>query len=256
MGALLVKASAPSTLAVKAGAAALSRLQLPEINYEPGCVLSLPLWGEGIMKTDAFNSRDVNAHSCTVIGATWGTQGRTFDELDDYVDLGNPTALRLSTKLTILVWVKHVAATATWAILMKHNDGADRSYGLWVNPTTYFFNVSSDGGGTNSDLSYYLDNFKGDGTSHQIAVTFDNTLADGSRIAMFRDGSPAAQVNNIIGFGQGNTIFDSTQNVTIARKSDGIWFLPGTIGEVLIYNRALTAGDIMHNYLATKWRYQ
>ena len=33
-------------------------------------------------------------------------------------------------------------------------------------------------------------------------------------------------------------------------------FLPGIIGEIRIYNRALTPGEIQHNYLATKWRYR
>ena len=36
----------------------------------------------------------------------------------------------------------------------------------------------------------------------------------------------------------------------------GKWFLNGLVGEICIFNRALTFLEVQRHYLATKWRYR
>ena len=54
--------------------------------FDPSLVLYLPLYQpDGA----SFASRDAYGHLCTVTGALWTPQGRTFDGADDIIDLGN-----------------------------------------------------------------------------------------------------------------------------------------------------------------------
>jgi hypothetical protein len=46
----------------------------------------------------------------------------------------------------------------------------------------------------------------------------------------------------------------NTDSVKIGGGETETWL--GVIGEVRVYNRALSPLEIQHNYLATKWRYR
>ncbi len=50
--------------------------------------------------------------------------------------------------------------------------------------------------------------------------------------------------------------YASGMQIGIAKVPGDTATFAGVVGEVLIYNRLLTDGEIMQNYLATKWRYR
>ena len=57
---------------------------LPIDMNDPTLVLYLPLWyPHGDMTGSPIYSYDINRHSCTVTGAVWGSQGRTFGTDDE-----------------------------------------------------------------------------------------------------------------------------------------------------------------------------
>jgi len=52
--------------------------------FDPSLELYLPLYE---LDGSSFMSKDACGHICLVTGALWGSQGRTFDGGDDYIDI-------------------------------------------------------------------------------------------------------------------------------------------------------------------------
>jgi hypothetical protein len=64
--------------------------------YDPSLVLYLP-FADHDMAGSTIISKDLNAHSCTVTGATWGSQGRSFDSTyDDFISVPDSPSLNLT----------------------------------------------------------------------------------------------------------------------------------------------------------------
>lgn len=64
----------------------------------------------------------------TILGATWTTAGRygnalSFNGATSYVDLGNPTALRLTGSMTIEAWIKAAANPANDGQIVAKSNG-------------------------------------------------------------------------------------------------------------------------------------
>jgi hypothetical protein len=84
------------------------------------------------------------------------------------------------------------------------------------------------------------------------ALTSPTHLAgvyDGANITLYVNGvagTPVAKTGDINNYGQ---VF------TVGRYLTETSF-KGLIGEIMLYNRALSLAEIQHNYLGTKWRYQ
>ncbi len=185
-----------------------------------GLVGYFPLWHPEL-NTSPFISKDLNAHSCTVSGATWGATGRTFDGVDDRISVAASPAFVI-TGGTVVVWVKQTYSTTIGRWPMDFRP-ADNSTGwLYIPPLTNDIVVSQ---GT-----VYVDLVQtttvGAGAWHMVSVIGIN-LGNGGQAAIGDRGEHVVGHNML-----------------------------GTIGEVLIYNRALSPVEIQNIYLATKWRYQ
>jgi len=73
-----------------------------------GCVLYLPLW-QPDMAGSTIISKDKSANSCTVTGAVWGSQGRTFDGINDVITCGSAITIP-ATASTYCLWIKDTDA--------------------------------------------------------------------------------------------------------------------------------------------------
>jgi len=221
-----------------------------------GLMLYLPLWA---LKGSGFKSTDAYRHSCAVTGAVWGSQGRTLDG-DDYI---NPTygATLYPTLATFMCWVK--STNDAGMVLAGWTDTTvDATYqAVWIgdgvtgsltneliamlrNPTNpYILGYET---ATRTELF--------DGAFHHVAVTFNGTTC-----SIYLDG---ASKTVTVGSGSNNGKFGGLAGVN--EMNIGSWnrltgragYLTGSIGDVWLYNRALSAVEIQHNRLATMWRYQ
>ncbi len=212
----------------------------PDFIFDPSLVLYLPLY-----KLDgaSFMSKDAYGHLCTVTGALWTPRGRDFDGTDDYILVPHTDSIAITDILTILAWVK-TSRTAHMIIVGKDY----REYEIGLVQTSTRIQV------------YY-----GDGTSNQ-PVALDNTpdIWDDNfhhiGVVIRKDGAGCDSIidgNFIESVTSGALTGSGTRNVYIGlRSSDQSINFLGTIGEVMIYNRALTPLEIQRNYLATKWRYR
>ena len=206
-----------------------------------GLVLNVPLWQ---FRGSKFKSIDPYHHTCTVTGATWGLQGRTFDGIDDYITIPDAPSLYLNKNFTI-IWQGKKTAAGNQAVVTKDTPtGNQREWGAWFNGALKaYFEIGGDGTTlTSADTS---------NTALSLDVFYQLTyMGDGTNLSLFVNGvldnTPSALPASV---------FDSTSPIYIGTRAGGELFI-GTTGEVLIYNRALSLAEIQQIYLATKWRYQ
>ncbi len=215
--------------------------------FDPSLVLYLPLYE---LDGASFMSKDIYGHLCTVTGAIWTPQGRSFDGSDDNVNCGNDTALDIGIcGGTFVAWLKPAAVAATYIAVMKGGGGAGSiNYRLGIDATLLDFRA--DIGGTVRTLTS-----AGKPVSVNEWICFSAKLQYLSdlvwtRMFLYIDGIEYAQAT------YGSFPIITTSNLRIGSSDIPNLFYNGVIGEVLIYNRPLTALEIQRNYLATKWRYR
>ncbi len=193
-----------------------------------------------VTTSNIIRSMDSTGHLCTVTGATWGYQGRTFDG-DDFIELGNPTALQITgAAITVALWIKFTDANLGTVILSKWGDQSAyiMYFGGAGNPT-FAVNTSSSVAltslSTNNDGAWHFICGFYDGANVNLEV--DNVAAN----------TPAAQTGNIA---------SASTTVRIARYGDAFTgYFIGNIGGVFIFNRSLPFTERLRLYQATKWRY-
>ena len=164
-----------------------------------------------------------------------------FDGTNDYVSCGNASSLQ-STIGSVSAWVKTTTPGSSYRSIITKQD----SWGLFV----------KDGILITYDWSAIADRTTGinisDGTWKNVVMTFTETI-----------GTPS---NNAIVYLNGNPVLTTTVkydnnniNLEIGRGGNlppgSSQFLNGNISQALLYNKVLTAQEVLQNYNATKTRY-
>lgn len=209
--------------------------------FDASVVLYLPLHE---LDGSSFMSGDAYGHLCTANGAVWRPDGYYFDGVSDYIDCGNQPSIRANiVNGTVECWAR-TPASAVWMGLI----GTARSDG------THGYRMGISNGG-------YLSGLIGDNTSYNNLVSTNTVLDDdawrhlaftfdANYLKLFVDGN-----EDCAAIARTKTI-TCDKNFRIGAWADLVSYYTGTIGEVRVYNRALTPQEIQHNYQATKWRYQ
>ena len=222
--------------------------------FDPSLVLYLPLYE---LDGSSFASKDAYGHLCTVTGALWRPNGRSFDGTDDYIKWDSSISTFASlAEGTIIVWFKTDTVTLdgyqtlfgatdqsdsnSEVSLRTYNTGARlmiREGGSW--------SILTDAIGTLTTTEWFCFAVTVDATGNKaflqgLQQSFTYSVGDSNTQAFF------------------NTVSDLDAIRLGYKAHSGADKLPfsGLIGEFAIYNRALTPQEIQHNYLATKWRYQ
>lgn len=217
---------------------------------DPSLVLYLPLWYPDSETTGStIISKDINRHSCTVTGATWGTTGRTFNGTSDNIELpaGSISTFDLAN-YTLIGWVKDSNTTqANTKVLSNRALGGDPctfQFGA-LNATTWdlWWRSSS----ANKTGQWTVDT--SDGLFHHAAVVKASSTA------------PVFYLDGVSKGSNGSTDDadspDSSVVIGCSRwggAKNGFW--KGVIGETFIYNRILSAAEVSHNEKVTEWRYR
>ena len=116
------------------------------------------------------------------------------------------------------------------------------------------FGVSTD---TTQKFSYYIANGYVTGNTadtawHYHTIVFDGTQSVGNRLDVNVDGV-ASTLNQIQPVG--NISLGSNSSLFVGSRPDTTLPYAGDIGEIIMYGRTLTAGEIasVENYLSGKW---
>ncbi len=211
---------------------------------DPSLVLYLPFYYTGLQGS-SFKSIDLGRYTCTVTGALWTSQGRTFDG-DDRIACGTASVLNfgLNQDFAIELWLKRGAVLTTGGIISKMNAAETAGWDLWihVNDTLRLTIADADGSSAVAFTSAIIETT----TFHHIVINVDRIGGTfDCYLDLVKNSQASARPKDLtgvtplyIGWGQ--------------NAAYGV----NTTGEVRIYNHLLTLGEIRYNNLVTKWRYQ
>jgi hypothetical protein len=164
-----------------------------------------------------------------------------FSGTGSYVDCGNSTNLQL-TSGSINVWFRGIQGTQTGtggynAIVVKQF-----AYGLFIsgsNLVTYDWG-NNVGRNTNTNVA--------NNTWYNACMTFTTTTGTPSNNAIiYLNGSPILTTTI--------RLSNQTVNLFIGYGNSVGQFLVGSVSQTSIYNRALSAQEVLQNYNATKTRF-
>jgi chitodextrinase len=193
--------------------------------------------GAGTTTADASG----NAITGTLLNTTWTTSGKyskalSFNGTTSYVDLGNPTALRLTGSATWSAWVFATGTPGDDGQIISKSGDSD-GWQLKTTPDTGVrtFGITISNGSSsvqrNSQTVVALNTWYHVAGVYNAAAQTLNIYVNGVLDNGILTGTVPAAQNN------------STVNVNIGRRTGGFYFI-GTIDEVRVYNRALSQVEI------------
>jgi hypothetical protein len=200
-----------------------------------------------------------NPVSGSIYNDTSGSYGNNesfaFDSVDDNIATeSNISVLNLTTKLSITVWV-YITTTSNYrGIFTKGNNNNERgSYSASVKNTTN--NTIRFYLGVNSSTVVYADtstNLSGN-TWHNLSFIYDGTGASNTdKVKIYLNGSPETLSFNGTML---TNVFSNNSPFHLGTYGYPSLLFNGNIGPLLIYNRALSAGEILQNYNRVKGRF-
>lgn len=235
----------------------LSKPNLPGV-YAKGTNLTLsPIYNTsglvGYWPFDNGSGSAVVDSSGNNIGGTWygtpagdgGTyyisgkigKAATFNGSDDYIQIVPSTVLNsVSSAITVAFWMKASSNSAWNMPLCKDDESGSGGWLVQVKSSTNL-RIDTSGGLDQEAWSTGLDS-----TWHFITFTVNGTSASG-----FLDGQILDTYPIVLGVGIGNSL-----NLVMGQYIYGGHIFLGSIDDVRIYNRALSASEIKALYNATK----
>jgi len=209
----------------------------------PNLVLYLPLWK---LDGSSFMSKDAYGHLCTVTGALWQPDGRYFDGTDDDISCGTNIALASAARGTVEFWIKFsTAGTEEWFLEIRETTFTD--YLAMRREAGNTLHIKIEDGNVTVTTLATVETITDTGFHHIVATQ------DGTGAKIYLDGIVCSVTGT-------NSTYWTAHLTTLSKvfvgKAANWGVLEGWIGEVRIYNRALTPTEIQNIYLATKWRYR
>ena len=193
-------------------------------------------------ETTAYDSSGNSNNGTLVSGPTWTTGqidgALSFDGENDYVNMGSANNLRINytgNQITIMAWIYWKGHPSALARIGGFS-GYGGDYALWVRQDKLIlFEVDGQNGNAKySTQTINLDQW------HHIVGTFNQ-----SAMRIYIDGNQAGEKTSLFyppTEGTSNLRFGNAEN----------YYFNGTIDDIRIYNRALSASEISAIYNATK----
>ncbi len=184
--------------------------------------------GSGTIATDASPRRNTGA----VSGAAWTGAGRnggalSFDGVDDWVAVPDADSLDLTNRMTLEAWVRPGTASAWRTVILKERIGS-LAYALYSS-TTSAGRPNAEAG--SADL-YGASALPTSAWSH-LAATYD-----GSTLRFYVNGTEVAS--------RSSTVLMPKTTGALRIGGNSIWgeFFQGTLDDVRIYDRSLSAAEV------------
>jgi hypothetical protein len=198
-----------------------------------------------------------NANNGTLAGATGGPTSNVsnkgnilFDGVDDSVLITNNATLRPSTELTIEYVIKG-STPAGWNPIIGYGNGdyTNGNYLCWVETGGALNSLCRiNNSGTVTEYRQY----SGIGISSTALKCMSFTMRIGDSIRSYYNGVDT-NTPTVLPSG-GSFYYGGTTSAYQISGAGGAW-LNGNIYYMRLYNRALTATEVMQNFQATKTRF-
>ncbi len=166
----------------------------------------------------------------------------TFDGSDDYIDTNQSLA---SETFTVGAWFKSSAGGIKMILSKETAAGWPWNYRIWLNGGQIIGDIAQTGG-ANVSISSTLTNYNNGNWYYVMFSRNDSTLK------LYVNGVEIKTASDTLT----GTIINS-QEVWFGRSAylGGSYPYNGSLGEMMIYNRVLSAEEILQNYNVTKNRY-
>ena len=171
-----------------------------------------------------------------------------FDGVDDYINCGSNNIINTGSSFTVGFWINMTSmpSTVTSPIIIKSN--AD-DFLILISSRTSYEGISIGSGTkwaqgrTNTTSSFFLQQWV------HVAVTYNGSGANNlSNFNIYEN-----SINKTITSGTAGLLSQSTSTIIGYINSGNT--LNGKISNFSIYNRALSATEVLQNYNATKTRF-
>ncbi len=180
-----------------------------------------------------------------ITGATWVRDGLSFDGINQYVNCGGASGVfDITGAITLIAYIKTTTTLATTSrVIGKGENGGERGYFLAYRGSDNILFIGTNENSMRQTAPVSIT----DGGIHQIAATYNGNGND-TGYSIYADGR---DIGALIESGVAGDFESTTQPLLIAAEfDDGALDHPfeGDISYVLIYNRALNAGEILQLY--------
>jgi len=197
--------------------------------------------------SDSTTAKDISKYNNdgTVTGADLTNEGKfkegyEFDGINGDIEIDFCQELNLTNNLTISAWFKPKSFASTHYLIGKGTTAATTSYLLYQGTDDLWFRV---GNGTGAPFSKCQGSIKQNKWYHAVGVF------NGTTLTTYMDGGYCSQ-----GAFDGN-VYGGNYNIFLGAKTTDNSVLNGTLDEVKIYNRALSASEVAGLYNGTKTRH-
>ena len=173
----------------------------------------------------------------TTKGTQFVGEGSTSFDGDDYIDCGNDSSLQITGKsITVSTWFK-LDGDTDWDKIVANSDGGSYEDGFTLFYQDEKLHFSINHYSTNVAINAFTDY----GNWHHVVGVYDGTLSS-ANIKIYLDGVLGTTTDNY------TTDIGNTRNTYIgAGYNSGVGdFFTGSIKNVAIWNRALTATEVQN----------
>jgi hypothetical protein len=212
---------------------------------------SSPAGNDATQATSANRPSYVAASSINGMPAVQFSGG-SDNSTSDFMSVADDDALDNSAGLVFYAALRptSLGSPGVQGIIGKrtnHTTTANYAYNwfFWTSNAIYY-DINTSDNRLNTGATTYSSN-----NNYIIGTQFDGTLASGSRLRMYTNGS-----NHTTGTESTTTVINSTENVIIGTMNLNYGqYFAGQIGELMICNAVLTSAQriIVDNYLAAKY---
>jgi hypothetical protein len=212
-------------------------LQIKRVTVDPSLKLYIPL-NEGSGGVAKDYSKYGNNGVLTDV--EWGINGGVFNGTSAYLDCGNDSSLDITDAFTLEVWVKPADLSSGYYWVGGKSEAFE--FAIHDNGRIYCYVSNVDKYSRSDILSW------SNGVWYHIAVGTRDGTTEGIKI--YRNGIEIS--TSVVSSG---TISSNNNAVYIGAYAGSLHHFNGTIDEVRIYNRALSALEILTDYEAERGRY-
>lgn len=165
-----------------------------------------------------------------------------FDGTNDYFLASDDSKINLLGDLSATVWFRINALNGDWVRVLGKGDSTNRTYGFWYYGGSPNYFLYQRYGATNGGAIVT--------TTLQLNVWYHAVVtSEGSTHRLYLNGSEIGNVTIAPPFLNSSSPFRLGYGEIHSYHN-------GNISHTTVYNRALTAAEILQNYNATKARYQ
>jgi len=210
--------------------------------------------GSGTSWKDISGNNYISTLSASIIFVPSNAGAIYFDGSSAYASISNTSNFNFTNSSgTISIWFRTNALPSSGSYLISKNMDSTGGWGITMGSDGIpYFEAKNNASGATA-FYRFANQVCADGNWHNIVAVFttSTTVVANNTVSIYIDGKLSnGALTQILVYG-GNT----SGNIELARRSSGNYY-SGYICNALIYNRALTADEILYNYNNTILRYQ